>query len=254
MMIYLFLFKQNDPIGLLGLGEEMKRFLEKKKIYIKHDTPLSYFYDTILLESKFRQPQQRSIYMKKEILIFISENYADWEGAYVCSELNKPETDFAIKTLAVSNIAIKSMGGFTVIPDYTVDTLPVHFEMLILIGGTSWLKGINDGVQPVVDLCVDKKIPVAAICDACTFLADKGYLDHIEHSGNSSAYLEQFAPNYKGTKHFVEKQVVSTGKFITANGTSAVEFAKEILKYLGVMQKDDLDSWYQMFKNGFYKE
>lgn len=192
--------------------------------------------------------------MKKEILVFISENYADWEGGYICSELNKPESKFVIKTLAISKVPVKSMGGFMVIPDYSVDELPAKFEMLILIGGASWLKGGNDSVQPVINLCVSKKIPVAAICDACTFLADKGYLDHIEHTGNSSAYLEQFAHNYKGAKHFIEKQVVSANRFITANGTSAVEFAKEILKHLNVMQPDNIKDWYQMFKVGFYKE
>lgn len=192
--------------------------------------------------------------MKKEILVFISDNYADWEGSYICSELNKPETGFVIKTLAVSNTPIKSMGGFMVVPDYTTATIPGKFELLILIGGTSWLQGENDSVQPIIDLCVNRKIPVAAICDACTFLADKGYLDDIEHTGNSAEYLEQFAPQYKGKAHFIEKQVVSAEAFITANGTSAVEFAKEILKHLNVMEQDKLENWYQMFKVGFYKE
>lgn len=191
--------------------------------------------------------------MKKEILVFISENYADWEEAYICSELNKTKTDFVIKTLATSNVPIKSMGGFTVIPDYTVDQLPARFEMLIIIGGTSWLKDENDCIQSVIDFCVDRKIPVAAICDACTFLAKKGYLDYIEHTGNSLAYLKKFAPQYKGEKHFIEKQVVSANGFITANATSAVEFAKRILSYLEVMEKDKLENWYQMFKVGFYK-
>lgn len=192
--------------------------------------------------------------MKKEILVFLSDNYADWEGAYVCSEINKPETGFVIKTLAVDTDTVKSMGGFTILPDYTVDTLPAQFEMLILIGGTSWLQGKNDRVQSVVDLCISKKIPVAAICDACTFLADKGYLDSIKHTGNSAEYLEQFATHYKGKAKFVEKQVVCANNFITANGTSAVEFAAEILKCLHVMEQDDLRNWFQMFKVGFYGE
>jgi putative intracellular protease/amidase len=192
--------------------------------------------------------------MKKEILVFISENYADWEGAYVCSRLNKPETDFSVKTLAINKNPIKSIGGFTVIPDYSIQEIPADFHMLILIGGTSWLKGHNDDIKPVIDLCITKEIPVAAICDACTFLADKGYLDHIEHTGNSSEYLEKFAKNYKGTKYFIENQVVSAERFITANGTSAIEFAKEILNYFGVMQKEDLDDWYHLFKVGFYQK
>lgn len=192
--------------------------------------------------------------MKKEILVFISENYADWESAYVCSVLNKPDTGFAVKTLAVNKNPVKSMGGFTVLPDYSVNELPADFSMLIIIGGDSWREGINDSVKSVTDLCIEKGIPIAAICDSCTFLANQGYLDHIAHTGNSSAYLETAAPNYKGTPHFIEKQVVSANGFITANGTAAIEFAKAVFEYLNVMPKDELDGWYQMFKTGYYKE
>lgn len=191
--------------------------------------------------------------MKKEILVFISENYADWESAYVCSVLNKPDIGFIVKTLAVTKDPVKSMGGFTVLPDYSINELP-DFYMLILIGGDSWREGVNDGVRAVTDLCIEKGIPIAAICDACTFLANLGYLDHVEHTGNSSAYMESVAPNYKGASHFIEKQVVSTNGLITANGTSAIEFAKAIFEYLNIMPIEELTGWYQMFKIGYYKE
>ncbi|MCT1902968.1 type 1 glutamine amidotransferase family protein [Oceanobacillus sp. FSL W8-0428] len=190
--------------------------------------------------------------MKKEILIFLPENYADWEGSYICSELNNPKTGYAVKTLSLSKNPVKSMGGFTVIPDYTINEIPENFHMLIMVGGTTWAKPQNEVVKSVVDMCVEKKIPVAAICDACTFLADKGYLDHIKHTGNSAAHLIKGAPGYKGKEHFIEKQAVSTKGFITANGTAAVEFAREILKYFEIMEQAELKEWYQMFKKGFY--
>ena len=107
--------------------------------------------------------------MKKEILVFISENYADWESAFICSELNKPETGFIIKTLAMSKNPIISMLGFTVVPDYSITEIPLHFHMLILVGGTSWMKNKNDDVKQAVNLCIKNNIPIAAICDACTF-------------------------------------------------------------------------------------
>ncbi|WZY00647.1 type 1 glutamine amidotransferase family protein [Bacillus sp. FSL W7-1360] len=192
--------------------------------------------------------------MKEEVIVFISEGYADWEGAYICSELNKPNTKFVIKTAGITKEPIKSMGGFTVIPDYSIGELPPHFAMLILIGGTSWMTGQNDHIKSIIDTCVDKGILVSAICDACTFLANNGYLDHTAHTGNSLDYLAKFAPNYTGEKHFMARQVVSTDSFITANGTAAIEFSREILKYLGVMQEKELDEWYHWFKVGFYEE
>ncbi|MFD1412434.1 type 1 glutamine amidotransferase family protein [Oceanobacillus jeddahense] len=190
--------------------------------------------------------------MKKEILIFLSDNYADWEGSYICSELNHPDTGFVVKTLSLTNNPVKSMGGFTVIPDYTINDLPTDYHMLILVGGTSWSQRKNEAIKPIVDRCAEKKIPVAAICDACTFLADKGFLDNIKHTGNSANHLKEFAPHYKGTAHFVEKQAVSAEGFITANGTAAVEFSRGILTYFGLMKPKELENWFQMFKIGFY--
>jgi hypothetical protein len=77
---------------------------------------------------------------------------------------------------------------------------------------------------------------------------------HPELLEEAAAVGEDLAKNYKGTKYFIENQVVSAERFITANGTSAIEFAKEILNYFGVMQKEDLDDWYHLFKVGFYQK
>ncbi|MBA9084117.1 hypothetical protein FHR92_000571 [Fontibacillus solani] len=39
--------------------------------------------------------------MKKEVLIFIFDGYADWEPAYICSELNSTDSEYVIKTLSL---------------------------------------------------------------------------------------------------------------------------------------------------------
>lgn len=55
--------------------------------------------------------------MKKEVLVFIFDSYADWEPAYVCSELNSPVTDYVIKTISINKQPKTSMGGFRVFPE-----------------------------------------------------------------------------------------------------------------------------------------
>ncbi|MNO61384.1 putative protease YdeA [compost metagenome] len=190
--------------------------------------------------------------MKKEVLIFISNGYADWEAGYISAELNKPESEYKVKTVSLNSDNVQSMGGFTVIPDYHLDNIPSQFEMLILIGGTSWKD--NSAIIPMVEKCIQDKTPIAAICDATTFLAEHGYLDNIPHTGNSLDYLKEYAPNYKGHTHFIEKQTVSSDDIITANGTAALEFTREILKKLNVMPLEKVDGWYHFFKNGFYQE
>lgn len=190
--------------------------------------------------------------MKKEVLIFISNGYADWEAGYISAELNKPESEYKVRTVSLNSDNIKSMGGFTVIPDYNIDNIPSQFEMLILIGGTTWKD--NSAIIPVVEKCIQDRTPIAAICDATTFLAEHGYLDNIPHTGNSLDYLKEYAPNYKGHTNFIEKQTVSSDDIITANGTAALEFTREILKKLKVMPVEKVDGWYTFFKNGFYQE
>lgn len=190
--------------------------------------------------------------MKKEVLIFISNGYADWEAGYISAELNKPESEYKVRTVSLNNDNVQSMGGFTVIPDYTIDSLPAQFEMLILIGGTGWKD--NSAITPVIERCIQNGTPIAAICDASTFLAEHGYLDEIPHTGNSLDYLKEFAPNYKGHANFLEKQTVSSDDIITANGTASLEFTREVLKKLKVMPLEQIDGWYNFFKNGFYQE
>ncbi|WP_411680149.1 DJ-1/PfpI family protein [Clostridium thailandense] len=76
--------------------------------------------------------------MKKEVLVFIFDGYADWESAYICSELNGAEADYIVKTLSLDKEPKISMGGFRIIPDYSVSDYPKNFEMLLLIGGDAW--------------------------------------------------------------------------------------------------------------------
>ncbi len=53
----------------------------------------------------------------KEVLLFITDEFADWEAAHVCSELNKPGTHYSTKTVSIDKLPKRSMGGLTVIPD-----------------------------------------------------------------------------------------------------------------------------------------
>lgn len=207
----------------------------------------------------------------KKILVFLTDGYADWEPALIAAELSKSEYDFEVKTIALNKQPKKSMGGFHVLPDYGLDE-PVFQEcdiaLLIVPGGTGWGDVKNHKVTSLIDACLKRNIPVAAICDGVTFLANKGYLDSVRHTGNTLEYLKQMAPNYKGQELFVEEQAVSDGNFITANGTAPIEFAREILKKLkvipdvsfaqsrleelGVDFSDKIAGWHALWKYGFY--
>ncbi|MFC5647796.1 type 1 glutamine amidotransferase family protein [Paenibacillus solisilvae] len=191
--------------------------------------------------------------MKKIVLIALTDGFADWEASYVSAEINEPDTGYQVKTIAIDQEPKTSMGGFRVLPDYTLNDLPEasHVAMLIIPGGTGWRAEHNQPFRSLVDLCLSRNIPVAAICDATTFLGNGGFLDHNKHTGNMLANLKSGAPNYKGDSYYVEAQSVSDGNLITANGSAAVEFSRLILEKLGVLEGDRLEEWYRVFKNGY---
>lgn len=191
--------------------------------------------------------------MKKEVLVFIFNGYVDWESAYVCSELNAPETEYTVKTISFDREPKTSMGGFRVLPDYSVDDFPPDFALLILVGGFAWMKQLNNAVLPVVEYAAKKRIPVGAICNAANFMAEHGYLDRIRHSGNTLEFMKDQAPDYKGEHNFTQKQAVCDSGVITANGSAALEFAREIFLLLKVKSQIEIDQWYNENKHGLYQ-
>lgn len=191
--------------------------------------------------------------MKKEVLVFIFDSYADWEPAYICSELNAPDTDYIIKTLSLDKMPKISMGGFRVLPDYSVDDFPKDFSLLILSGGLAWMEQKNNAVLPVVNYAVENNIPVGAICNAVNFMAENGFLDKAQHSGNTLEFMQSQAPHYMGKQHFLEKQAVCDSNFVTANGSGTLEFAREILLLLKAKPESSVIEWYKLNKFGFYQ-
>lgn len=192
--------------------------------------------------------------MKKEILTFIFNGYADWESAYVCTMLNYEKTDYSVKTISFDKEPKVSMGGFHVVPDYSINDYPEDFAMLLLIGGNAWMEKKNDDVKPLVDYAVQHNIPVAAICGATSFMGEHGYLDEVKHTSNTLDFLKQYCPHYKGEKNYIEKQAVNDNNIITANGTAALEFAREILVELKAEPVEQIKEWYEFHKRGFCRE
>lgn len=193
----------------------------------------------------------------KQVLVFLSEGFADWEAALVCAELNKPDSGFRITTLALSNSPVRSMGGLNVVPDAIWSDIQPHPDttaMLILPGGLHWRDATYRAIAPLLADCHRQNIPIAAICDAVTFVASLGYLDAITHTGNTWQSLSDGAPDYRGQAYFIEQPAVSANGFITANGTAQIEFAHTILQQLGILHGEQSDEWYAFWKHGFYKD
>lgn len=159
-----------------------------------------------------------------------------------------------VKTISFDKEPKISMGGFRVVPDYSINDYPAEFSMLLLIGGDSWVEKKNNDAEALVKYAYEKEIPIGAICGATLFSGELGCLDNIKHTSNTVEFMKALSPNYKGEENYIEKQAVSDGNIITANGTAALEFAREILLKLNTETEDKINEWYEFHKSGFYKE
>ncbi len=188
----------------------------------------------------------------KEILIVLLDEFADWEIAYVAAFLNNTNK-YITKIVSVSEDAIKSIGGLYVLPDYTLKNIPEIFYGLILIGGNSWRKPLNNNVIPIMEKALKMDIPVGAICDATVFMGSNGWLNEVKHTSNDLNDLKSYAKdNYSNEKNYLLEQAVSEGNIVTANGTASLEFAKEILELLEAYPKEHINELYNFHKLGYY--
>lgn len=192
--------------------------------------------------------------MKKTILFVILQQYADWEAAYISSAISMlGQGEYEIKTVSLSRDYVQSIGGFKVLPDYDMESVPEDYEALVLIGGMTWRSENAQKVKTLVEDCFQKGKILGGICDASAYLGAVGVLNDAIHTGNDLNDLKQWAGSiYTGEKKYIAKQAVSDKNIITANGTAPLEFAKEILLALNVASEDKISDWYNFHKLGFY--
>ncbi|WP_321993505.1 type 1 glutamine amidotransferase family protein [Clostridium butyricum] len=192
--------------------------------------------------------------MKKTILFVILQQYADWEAAYLSSGINMlGDGSYEIKTVSLTNESIASIGGFHTVPDYDIKSIPSDYEALILIGGMTWRNEKAKQIKLLVEECFKKGKVIGGICDASAFLGTVGILNNVNHTSNDLNDLKKWAGNsYTGEEKYIMQQAVSDKNIITANGTAALEFAKEVMLSLKVAPENNIIEWYDFHKLGYY--
>lgn len=190
----------------------------------------------------------------KEILFVLLREFAEWETSPLAAAINQSE-DFCVRSVSTSLAPVRSIGGFSVNPDYDVaQALTRDFAGLLLIGGDAWRTPEAQQVTPLVERAMEKQVLLGAICDASVYLGSLGLLNHISHTSNQLEDLEAYAGSaYMGKALYRFQQAVRCGNIVTANGTAGLEFAKEVLLGLGVMAEPEAEQWYRFYKLGYYK-
>jgi putative intracellular protease/amidase len=188
--------------------------------------------------------------MKKRICVFLFDGFSDWEIAYVTPELNKSER-FDLIYVSEKGNSITSMGGLHVKPTCSLTDLnPETIDMLILPGGTAWEEGKITAIEDLTKRIAENEKPIAAICAATTYLGQLGLLNKRKHTSNGLNYLKEVAPDYRGDEHYVSAWAVADKNIITATGVAPIEFAREIFRAIELYDEENLEKWFQVFKNG----
>ena len=190
----------------------------------------------------------------KRILYFLLDQWADFEAAYLSTAVSMiGGGQFENKIVSLTDKPVKSIGGFSVLPDYDLKNVPEEYDALILIGGMSWHSENAYMIKPLVEKTIKEGKLLGAICDACRFLGTIGALNYGKHTANDLTELKESAGScYTNEDKFIARQAVRDNNIVTANGTATMEFAKEVLLALQVADEKTISAWYDFHKLGIY--
>ena len=196
--------------------------------------------------------------MNNEILYILLPDYAAHEAVYLSQAIASDEfalkenPKYVNKVVAPTMDAVKSIGGFHTVPDYSFETMPDDYAALVLIGGFGWSTPVADKVVSIVGRAIDKGKIVGAICNAASFMAKHGFLNTVKHTGNGLEQLKLWGgDSYTNFDGYVHAQAVSDGNIVTANGSATLEFAKELLILFENDTPERIEMYYQFNKQGF---
>ena len=189
----------------------------------------------------------------KRILYFLLDQWADFEAAYLSTAVTMTGGQFENKIVSLTDKPVKSIGGFSVLPDYDLKSIPEEYDALILIGGMSWHSEEARKVKPLVEKTIKEGKLLGAICDACRFLGTIGALNYGKHTANDLSELKESAgAAYINEAQFIHRQAVSDKNIVTANGTATMEFAKKVMLALQVTEEKEINAWYEFHKLGIH--
>ena len=197
--------------------------------------------------------------MKQKVLFIIFNEYTDWEGAFLSTALHVGvipggEIKYEVHTVAPTSDAVRSIGGFRTLPDYSFENMPQDYAALVLIGGNRWDSPEAELVAPLVQEALDKGKIVGAICNGASFLCSHGFLNNVKHTGNGLDQLKHGGgEKYTNEAKYVAAQAISDKNIVTANGVGHLEFTREMLLLLKANSSENIDTWYDFYKNGFLR-
>ena len=164
----------------------------------------------------------------------------------------KEKPKYINKIVAPTLEPIRSISGFRTLPDYSFETMPDDYFAIVLIGGFGWETPIADQVVPIVRQAIEKRKDCR--CDMQRgFLHGKTRIPQYRKTyGQRPEQLKVWGgDNYTNYDGYVHSQAVCDNNIVTANGSAALEFAKEMLLLIENDTPERIEMYYQFNRQGF---
>ena len=161
------------------------------------------------------------------IYVYLAEGFEEVEALTPVDLLRRAEKK--VVTVGVGDNIIVSSHGIPVVADTIAQEAPLtdELEMIVLPGGMPGTLNLEKSqyVQAAIDFCMEKNIPIGAICAAPSILGHKGIL-----KGKTAVCYTGFETQLDGAV-IGDSAVAVDGNIITSRGAgTAMEFALTLVE------------------------
>jgi putative intracellular protease/amidase len=188
--------------------------------------------------------------MKRKAYVLVFDGLADWEPALALCQITK-SGKYEVLAVGHSRATVTTMGGLKVLPDISIDEIHLReTAIFIMPGGSRWEEGPDQKIDELLRRLHGENILIGALCAATLEIARAGLTRGVRHTSNAQSYLKKMVPEYKDEHFYTDELAVADHKIITASGLGSVEFAREVIRELGIYSEADRQLWFEMFKKG----
>lgn len=120
----------------------------------------------------------------KKVYVYLLDDMAECEIGYILQAfsmeklLKNGTKEFEVKTVSFNKEPVLTLGGLTIVPDYTISEVDFNASTALLLPGSStWGSKENQEILEKAQECLNKNILVGAICGATLALADYGIIN-----------------------------------------------------------------------------
>ncbi|WZL80224.1 DJ-1/PfpI family protein [Vallitaleaceae bacterium 9-2] len=178
----------------------------------------------------------------KRICLYIYDEMADFEVSLLVHVL-KRDLGYEVITLSEKLEAVNSASGMQFTPHMKISDIQLEDVVGVIIPG-GWMTGIsNELISFIRRLNSDNKL-IASICAAPWIVAKADVLNGIRYTTSITAWDDEKRKRFCiddpfEWENYLDERVVCDKNIITAKGIAFVDFAVEVLAYLGEFNSED---------------